>query len=229
MLSEVVDRCGKAQFTGVVFVRGDRGVGQVFLVSGLFYDALLGSTKGEAAYQQLLSWPSARIEVHQRLPPRVRGTEDPHPFEGPLSSIRPVELFRYCEDNALTCKVELRSGGIRGEASYKLGELLSIMCGGDKREIVVTQMLSWTDGTYRVVLPNVDLPPGVSYQAPTFQGGTVPTPASTPALSAAAASVPAASVPAASAPAASARVATPAPAASTPAASAPAAGARVAT
>ncbi|HEU4408142.1 MAG TPA: hypothetical protein VFS43_22965, partial [Polyangiaceae bacterium] len=220
LLREVVERCAKAEFTGVVFVRGERGVGQVYLVSGHFYDALLGSTKGQPAYDQMLAWPTAKLEVHQRLPPRERGSEEPHPFEGPLADRPPVELFRYCEDNALTCKVELRSGGIRGEAAYKLGELLSVSCGGDKREVAVTQMLRWSDGTYRVVLPTVDLPPGVSYHGPTFRSVPAPAPASAPAQ------VAAAPVPAAPAPASAARA--PASAARAPASSAPAPAARAA-
>ena len=57
----------------------------------------------------------------------------------------------------LTCTLELRSGNARGEVVYRLGELVSVQCDAGT-ERAVAQMLEWSEGQYRFVLPSVEVP-----------------------------------------------------------------------
>jgi hypothetical protein len=163
LLHDVIDRCKRANFTGVVFVRSDEGLGQISFVSGVLDESRIGTVTGDAALAKLRGMKGVALDVHVRLP-ESRGL--PVALEGGLSEHAPVEIFHYCEQHALTCVVELRSGGIKGMANYVLGELTDVSCGGDTRDLAVTNMIAWKDGTYRIVLPDVVLPPGVTYQAP---------------------------------------------------------------
>jgi hypothetical protein len=163
LLHDVIDRCKRANFTGVVFVRSDEGLGQISFVSGVLDDSRIGTVTGDAALAKLRAMKGVTLDVHVRLP-ESKGL--PFALEGGLSEHAPVEIFHYCEQHALTCVVELRSGGIKGMANYVLGELTDVSCGGDTRDLAVTNMIAWKDGTYRIVLPDVVLPPGVTYQAP---------------------------------------------------------------
>jgi hypothetical protein len=132
-------------------------------VSGVLDESRIGTVTGDAALVKLRGMKGVTLDVHMRLP-ESKGLAVA--FEGGLDEHAPVEIFHYCEQHALTCVVELRSGGIKGVANYVLGELTDVSCGGDTRDIAVTNMIGWKDGTYRIVLPGVDLPAGVTYQAP---------------------------------------------------------------
>src|SRR6185369_6828636 len=98
-----------------------------------------------------------RVELVACLPNPHGGFRKGHPMEGELGSVLPVDLLRFCERHSLTCTLELRSGDSHGEVVYRLGELVSVRCdaGTDRG---VAQMLEWSNGRYRFVLPGVELP-----------------------------------------------------------------------
>jgi hypothetical protein len=124
-----------------------------------------GASMGDEAMQRLLVADSARLEIVPCLPNQRGGFNKGHPMEGWLATTAPVDLLRFCEAHALTCTVELASNGSTGEAIYRLGELVSVRCDAGA-ERAVTKMLEWNEGTFRFVLPTVDLPRGEGSMPP---------------------------------------------------------------
>src|SRR6185369_3250778 len=98
-----------------------------------------------------------RVELVACLPNPHGGFRKGHPMEGELGSVLPVDLLRFCERHSLTCTIELRTADSSGEVVYRLGELVSVRCdaGTDR---AVAQMLEWSDGRYKFVLPTVEMP-----------------------------------------------------------------------
>src|SRR5262249_2560489 len=118
LVREVIGRCREAAFTGVVRIRGDQGEGELLFLSGIVDEAKIGNQTGEDALQTLESWGTRDISVQPRLPGPAGGFKEEVPLEGDLGKLPPLELFRYCEGNAITCRLELRSRGLTGEATY---------------------------------------------------------------------------------------------------------------
>lgn len=169
VMQHVLDRCRDAMFTGILRVRSKQAEAEIWFLSGILEWVKFGVSVGDEAMTRLLAATSAKVEVVPCLPSpaggfRKRATAASLPLEGRLSDTRPVDLLRFCETHAITCRVELVSGASRGEAVYRLGELIQIRCeqaGAANAERAVAAMLDWSDGHYLVVLPTIELPEGV--------------------------------------------------------------------
>jgi hypothetical protein len=161
LTQQVLDRCREALFTGIVRVHARQAEGEIWFLSGMLERVRFGVSKGDDAMNRLLAAKGARIEVVPCLPNPAGGFEKGHPMEGELGTRLPVDLLRFCEMHALTCTVDLRAGDSRGEAVYRLGELVSVRCdaGTDR---AVAEMLEWKVGRFRFSLPSIDLPTSVT-------------------------------------------------------------------
>jgi hypothetical protein len=160
LTQQVIERCRDGLFTGILRVRTRQAAGELWFLSGMLERVRFGVSAGNEAMTRLLAASDPRIDVVACLPNPAGGFEKGHPIEGELGTTLPVDLLRFCEMHALTCTLHLRAGDSGGEAVYRLGELLSIRCdpGSDH---AVAQMLEWSEGRYRFILPSIDLPTSV--------------------------------------------------------------------
>jgi hypothetical protein len=158
LVQHVIDRCQDALFTGTVRVHTRQAEGEIWLLSGILERVRFGVSVDDEAMKRLLAADAPRVELVPCLPNPNGGFKKGHPMEGELGPVLPVDLLRFCERHSLTCSIELHSGDSHGEVVYRLGELVSVLCdaGTDR---AVAQMLEWSDGRYRFVLPSVEMPP----------------------------------------------------------------------
>jgi Domain of unknown function (DUF4388) len=156
-IHEAIRACSEALFTGVLRIWARQADGEVWFLSGIVERVRFGVSHGEDATARLFQAVVSRFEAAPCLPNPAGGFKKGHPSEGALGEIRPVDLLRFCETHALTCRVELESGGEKGEFVYRLGELVSVRCdpGTDR---AVAKMLDWSVGRFRFELPRVRLP-----------------------------------------------------------------------
>jgi hypothetical protein len=157
LVQQVIDRCQDALFTGTIRVHTRQAEGEIWLLSGILERVRFGVSLDDEAMRRLLAADKPRVELIPCLPNPNGGFKKGHPMAGSLGSVLPVDLLRFCERHSLTCSIELHSGDSHGEVVYRLGELVSVRCdaGTDR---AVAQMLEWSDGRYRFVLPSVEVP-----------------------------------------------------------------------
>jgi hypothetical protein len=156
-LRQVLDRCHDALFTGILRVHTRQAEGELWFLSGMLERVRFGVSLGDEAMRRLLGADAPKVDIVPCLPNPAGGFDKVYPIEGDLATTKPVDLLRFCETHALTCTVDLRSGASSGEATYRLGELISIRCdAGSDRGVVA--MLEWTAGQFRFILPSIELP-----------------------------------------------------------------------
>jgi hypothetical protein len=186
-IQQAIERCAEALFTGKLRVHARQADGEVWFLSGIVERVRFGASTGDDASQRMLTSEVTRLDARPCLPNLDGGFDKGHATDGALGEIRPMDLLRFCETHALTCKVELASQGVRGGFEYRLGELVTVSCeaGGDG---AVTKMLEWQSGTFRFNLPRVDLVLEQNDSPPSIPPPSMPKPEADDALERAAAS-----------------------------------------
>lgn len=139
--------------------RPERVVGEVHMVAGGVAETISGSLRGDEALEQLKRLPMAHFRVEPCVPdPESGGISPPGPEEGSLSQRPLTKLMRYCEDFAMTCLLEVWRAGHQATISYRKGEMVSTTVDGHDGSEQLPEVLTWTDGQYRIVLPPLVLP-----------------------------------------------------------------------
>jgi hypothetical protein len=161
LVEQVITQCTEGRFTGLLRVRAREGDGEIRFLSGIREDARFGVSTGDEALERLLRATSPKFEAVPRLPGLTGGFKQRLAAEGTFGELRPIDLLRYCESYALTCTLELVCKGKRAQATYHIGELVSIDTDGDA-EADVAVMLDSNEGSYRFVLPPFELPEGLT-------------------------------------------------------------------
>jgi hypothetical protein len=165
-LDQIIEHCQNARFTGLLRMRTRQGEGELWFLSGIQDDARFGVSHGDEAMQRMARANDPSFELLPRLPPPAAGSKKSYPLEGPLGDVRPVDLFRLCETNAITCTLELRQGSTTAIAHYQVGELLTVES-ESADATAIGAMLEWSQGSYRFELPPLELPAGVpAYKPP---------------------------------------------------------------
>jgi hypothetical protein len=139
--------------------RPERVVGEVHMVAGGVAETISGSLRGEDAFAQLKRLTMATFRVAPCLPdPDSGGIVPPGPEEGQLSARPLASLMRYCEEYAMTCLLEVWRGGEQATINYRKGEMVSTTVDGSDGDERLPEVMTWTDGQYRIVLPPLVLP-----------------------------------------------------------------------
>jgi hypothetical protein len=139
--------------------RPDRVVGEVHMVAGGVAEAISGELRGDDALEQLKRLPMAHFRVEACIPePETGGISPPGPEEGQLSDRSLAKLMRYCEQYAMTCLLEVFQGGQQAAINYRRGEIISTTVDGHDGEELLPEVMTWTTGQYRIVLPPLVLP-----------------------------------------------------------------------
>jgi hypothetical protein len=134
-------------------------VGEVHVVAGGVAEAISGDLRGEDALEQLKRLATAHFRVEPCVPdPGNGGISPPGPEEGQLSERSLAKLMRYCEEYAMTCLLEVWQGGQQATISYRRGEMISTTVDGHDGSEQLPEVMTWTEGQYRIVLPPLVLP-----------------------------------------------------------------------
>jgi hypothetical protein len=163
LVEQVVSHCKQMRFTGVLRIYAREGDGELIFLSGICDHVRFGVSTGDEALERLARATEARFVAVPLLPPFSSSTKrsPPLPTEGALGDLRPGDLMRYCETNALTCVLELTSKGKTARAEYEVGELISVTSETDRDDAVaVAEIVEATEGSYRIILPDFELPEG---------------------------------------------------------------------
>ena len=78
----------------------------------------------------------------------------PGPLEGIAGPAAAPALMRYCENFVLTCALELRHGEDHVRISYRRGEILRTLVNGSESGERLPEVMSWTEGTWRIACPS---------------------------------------------------------------------------
>src|SRR5688500_320869 len=185
LVEQVVSHCKQMRFTGVLRIYAREGDGELVFLSGIRDQVRFGTSTGDEALERLARATEARFVAVPLLPPLSPSTKrsPPLPTEGALGDLRPADLLRYCETNALTCVLELTSKGKTARAEYEVGELISVSS-ETGRDDAIAEMLEATEGSYRIILPDFELPEGTPSPAsirlpflePSSKPSSVPSP-----------------------------------------------------
>jgi hypothetical protein len=167
------------------------------VVAGGVSETIAGDRRGDAAMTYLRQIPGLRFLAHPTLPhPEDGSLGAPGPLEGSLAEKLPPTLMRYCENFVLTCALELRHRDDHVRISYRRGEILRTLVNGSESGERLPEVMSWTEGTWRITLSQLALPRpskvsrplrpatvdsstifGYQVQPPVAGGGTAPPPA----------------------------------------------------
>lgn len=69
---------------------------------------------------------------------------------GQLTENSLIDILKYCEENALTGTVFLRSKENKGRLDYKRGDITKIILNDEDDPDFLNDMLAWTEGSFRI-------------------------------------------------------------------------------
>jgi hypothetical protein len=134
-------------------------LGEIHVVAGGVSETIAGERRGDAAMTYLRQIPGLRFLASPVLPnPEDGALGAPGPLEGTLAQRPPPALMRYCENFVLTCALELRHADDHVRVSYRRGEILRTLVNGSESGERLPEVMSWTEGTWRISLPQLALP-----------------------------------------------------------------------
>jgi hypothetical protein len=163
---------------------GDAPIGEVHLLAGGVSDAFFGGKSTDDALDKLYALKPTRFRVDQRLPNPIDGNlVSPGPEAGTLDGRALAHLMRYCEDYVITCAIDVWRGNENARVEYKRGEISGVTVGGIDAPERLAEVMQWSSGNYRLVVPAIKLPA----VAPKRAKSETPAPAPVPAASAQAA------------------------------------------
>jgi hypothetical protein len=93
--------------------------------------------------------------------------------------------MRYCEDYVISCAIDVWRGNETARVEYKRGEISGVTVGGIDAPERLAEVMQWSSGNYRLIVPEFKLPPTAPKRAKPATAEPVPVPA--PAASAQAA------------------------------------------
>ena len=168
----------------VLGATGDAAVGEVHLLAGGVSDAFFGGKSTDDALDKLHALKPTRFRIDQRLPNPIDGNlVVPGPEAGTLDGRALAHLMRYCEDYVITCAIDVWRGNENARVEYKRGEISGVTVGGIDAPERLAEVMQWSSGNYRLVVPVIKLPD----VAPKRAKPQTPAPAPVPAASAQAA------------------------------------------
>jgi hypothetical protein len=160
---------------------GDTALGEVHLLAGGVSDAFFAGKSTDDALDKLHALKSTRFRVEQRLPnPKDGNLVSPGPESGTLDGRALAHLMRYCEEYVITCSIDVWRGNENARVEYRRGEISGVTVGGIDAPERLAEVMQWSSGNYRLVVPVFQLPA----VAPKRVKTEAPVPAPVPSLAA---------------------------------------------
>ncbi len=138
------------------------------------------------ALDRLRAEKPTRFRVEQRLPNAIDGNlSEPGPETGTLDGRALAHLMRYCEDYVITCAIDVWRGNETARVEYKRGEISGVTVGGIDAPERLAEVMQWSSGNYRLVVPEFKLPAIAPKRAKSSTATPAPVPAPAPSAQAA--------------------------------------------
>jgi hypothetical protein len=180
-VSARVEVLGKAGET-----TGDAVIGEVHLLAGGVSDSIYQGKATDDALDRLRADKPTRFRVELRLPNPVDGNlSEPGPETGTLDGRALAHLMRYCEDYVISCAIDVWRGNETARVEYKRGEISGVTVGGIDAPERLAEVMQWSSGNYRLVVPEFKLPASAPRRAKSATATPAPVPAPAPSAQAA--------------------------------------------
>jgi hypothetical protein len=142
----------------VVEVHAPDKKGEVHVLAGGIDEAFAGGQRGDDALVTLRGANTARFRVELRLPGDNGSLGQPNQDRGDLKTRPLAKLMRYCEEYVLTCDLDAWRGSETCRVEYRRGNIARTLVGGIDAPEQLAEVMGWTSGNYRFVLPRLALP-----------------------------------------------------------------------
>jgi hypothetical protein len=170
----------------VLGATGDAAIGEVHLLAGGVSDSIFEGKAVDDALDRLRAEKPTRFRVEQRLPNPADGNlSDPGPETGTLDGRALAHLMRYCEDYVISCAIDVWRGNETARVEYRRGEISGVTVGGIDAPERLAEVMQWSSGNYRLVVPEFKLPATAPKRAKPSTATPVPVPAPAPSAQAA--------------------------------------------
>ena len=170
----------------VLGATGDAAVGEVHLLAGGVSDSIYQGQATDDALDRLRADKPTRFRVEQRLPNPLDGNlSEPGPETGTLDGRALAHLMRYCEDYVISCAIDVWRGNETARVEYKRGEISGVTVGGIDAPERLAEVMQWSSGNYRLVVPEFKLPATAPKRAKSSTATPAPVPAPAPSAQAA--------------------------------------------
>ncbi|HSY40256.1 MAG TPA: hypothetical protein VLA79_12030, partial [Polyangia bacterium] len=170
----------------VLGATGDAAVGEVHLLAGGVSDSIYQGKATDDALDRLRADKPTRFRVEQRLPNPLDGNlSEPGPETGTLDGRALAHLMRYCEDYVISCAIDVWRGNETARVEYKRGEISGVTVGGIDAPERLAEVMQWSSGNYRLVVPEFKLPATAPKRAKSSTATPAPVPAPAPSAQAA--------------------------------------------
>jgi hypothetical protein len=170
----------------VLGASGDAAVGEVHLLAGGVSDSIYQGKATDDALDRLRADKPTRFRVEQRLPNPVDGNlSEPGPETGTLDGRALAHLMRYCEDYVISCAIDVWRGSETARVEYRRGEISGVTVGGIDAPERLAEVMQWSSGNYRLVVPEFKLPATAPKRAKSSTATPAPVPAPAPSAQAA--------------------------------------------
>jgi hypothetical protein len=170
----------------VLGATGDAAVGEVHLLAGGVSDSIYQGKATDDALDRLRADKPTRFRVDQRLPNPLDGNlSEPGPETGTLDGRALAHLMRYCEDYVISCAIDVWRGNETARVEYKRGEISGVTVGGIDAPERLAEVMQWSSGNYRLVVPEFKLPATAPKRAKSSTATPAPVPAPAPSAQAA--------------------------------------------
>ena len=93
--------------------------------------------------------------------------------------------MRYCEDYVISCAIDVWRGNETARVEYKRGEISGVTVGGIDAPERLAEVMQWSSGNYRLVVPEFKLPASAPKRAKSATATPAPVPAPAPSAQAA--------------------------------------------
>ncbi len=170
----------------VLGATGDAAIGEVHLLAGGVSDSIYQGKATDDALDWLREDKPTRFRVEQRLPNPMDGNlSEPGPETGTLDGRALAHLMRYCEDYVISCAIDVWRGNETARVEYKRGEISGVTVGGIDAPERLAEVMQWSSGNYRLVVPEFKLPATAPRRAKSASATPAPVPAPAPSAQAA--------------------------------------------
>jgi hypothetical protein len=170
----------------VLGATGDAAIGEVHLLAGGVSDSIFQGKAIDDALDRLRAEKPTRFRVEQRLPNATDGNlSEAGPETGTLDGRALAHLMRYCEDYVISCAIDVWRGNETARVEYKRGEISGVTVGGIDAPERLAEVMQWSSGNYRLVVPEFKLPATAPKRAKSSTATPAPVPAPAPSAQAA--------------------------------------------
>jgi len=160
-LDDLVYMVNSQALAAVLEVYAPEKKGEVHVIAGGVDEAFHDGARGDDAMDALRGYEGARFRVELRLPSDAGSMLSPNADRGDLKSRPLAKLMRYCEEYVLTCDLEAWRGSETCRVEYRRGNIARTLINGIDAPEQLAEVMGWTSGNYRFVLPRLALPTGL--------------------------------------------------------------------